>query len=262
MAIFLTDKELVTYPMLKLENNTLNSGGTLYLQNNLVYKMLGQNYRERLEYLKNLPPHPNVLPIIDTIVPEFDSEYQSGYITEYKENAKTWFSCFGDNLEFKEKNKYIEETFSALKHLHQFIIIGDIHGDNIFIHNNKAYIFDLDYFHKLNKREKPFKSKYYVSKKEIKKPTIVTDVIKAYIESYSFIFEIDLSMYIRLIGYKKFCKLLLECTLPKEVLEFLKISLKILNRKQVNEEIYISNNFIKEDLLEKKDELVLKLKSI
>lgn len=259
MARYVTDEELLTYSMLTVCEDTLNNSGTLFVHDGYVYKMFYNDFSKRINYLFSLPSHPNVLIPTEEAQPEWLSDYKSGYIMEYKENAYTFLESFGKNLSFLEKFNYIEQIFSGLKYLHQFIILGDIHGDNFLIENQRAYICDLDYFRKLEEKLKPFKCKYYVSKQEKKKQTEYTDVIKTYIESYSFIFEEDFSIYIKKIGYQKFCKLLLKTHLPKEMLEFLNLSLIMLKEKRLLENMYEPNRFIKPELLESKKELKLTL---
>lgn len=262
MAIRVTDDELLSYSLLPVHEKTLNSSGTLYIHNGYVYKMFFRDFSKRIEYLLSLPTHPNVLLPDEEIEPEWLSDFKSGYITEYKENAKTFFEAFGDHLSFEEKSKYIGQIFNGLKHLHQFIVLGDIHGDNFLISNQNAFLCDLDYYRKLEEKRKSYKCKYYISRKEKKQSSIYTDVIKTYIESYSFLFEEDLSSYIRIIGYKKFCKILLNTPLPKELLEFLNLSLVMLKEKRLLENMYEPNRFIAPNVLDSKKELKLTLDNL
>lgn len=259
MAIPITDEELLSYSMLPIHEKTLNSSGTLYIHNGYVYKMFFNDFSKRILYLLSLPKHPHVLLPEEEIKPEWLSDFKSGYTIEYKEKAKTFFETFGDHLSFEEKSKYIKQIFSGLEHLHQFIILGDIHGDNFLISEQNAFLCDLDYYRKLEEKGKPFKCKYSISKQEKRRQTTYTDVIKTYIESYSFLFEEDLSFYIKVIGYKKLCEILLTAPMPKEMLEFLNLSLIMLKEKRLLENMYEPNRFITPNILDSKKELKLVL---
>lgn len=262
MAIFITDDELLSYSLLNVDENTSNNSGTLYVHDGKVYKLFSQDYSERIHYLQSISTHPHILPILEEIKLEWSSDFQSGYITEYKENAKTFFKLFTEHLEYDEKEKYIYQIFSALKHLHQFIILGDIHGDNLFVHEGKAYIYDLDFYRKVDEKGKFFKNRYHVSKIERKRATKYTDMIKMYIESYSLILEEDLSSFIQQFGYKNFCRFLLNISIPKEMLEFINLSLKMLKEKRLLEEIYNPDYFIDENILEYKEQVARHLKNL
>lgn len=168
MAVPITDEELLSYSMLPIQEKTLNSSGTLYVHNGYVYKMFFRDFSKRIVYLLSLPKHLNVLLPEEEIKPEWLSDFQSGYIIEYKEKAKTFFEAFADHLSFEEKSKYIKQIFSGLEHLHQFIVLGDIHGDNFLISEQNAFLCDLDYYRKLDEKRKPFKCKYSVSKQKKK----------------------------------------------------------------------------------------------
>ncbi len=253
--IYLTDEEILKSPLLKINHGIANGSGNLFLKDNYVYKLFYKDFKDQLNYLKDLPKHPNVLPVIDTLSFEAMSDFQSGYITEYKENAKTFFECFNCQLSYQEKEFYIKQILEAITFLHQYLIIGDIHGDNFFIHNKKAYIYDLDYSRPLNSKRKPTKCKYYVSHSEKRYSTLYTDMIKTYIEFYSFLFEYDISYYIRILDYKKICNLLLNTPLPKEMHTFFKTSLMMLKEKKLPNTIYQTDNFINENILNAEKEL-------
>ncbi len=262
MAIFMKDDELLSYSLLNINTKTANTSGTLFVRNDKVFKIFWQDYSERIHYLRTLPPHPSVLPILEEIQFEWNSDFHSGYITEYKKNAKTFLELFVCHLEYQEKERYIKQVFSALKHLHQFIVLGDIHGDNFFAHEGKAYIYDLDFYRKVDEKGKIFKNKYHVAKVERKKATKYTDLIKTYIESYSLLLEEDLSSYILQLGYKNFCHFLMQLPLPKEIIEFINLSLKMIKEKRLFEDMYNPNYFINENILEYKEQVARQLRNL
>lgn len=255
MATTITDEELFQYDMLKTLDSTSNTGGTLFLHDGKVYKLFFNDFSKQIEYLKSIPRHPHVLPILEELIPEWESDFKSGYCTEYKENAKTFFESFNDHLPYVEKEKYIKQIFSAIQFLHQYFVIGDIHGDNFFIHEGNAYVYDLEYARKLSDKKRAIKCKYSVSPLERFYATTYTDLIKTYIECYSFLLEKDLSYFIQFMGYKKFASILLNTPLPKEMLHFLQNSLQMLKERKCIEEMYQPDMYMNEEILNAKKEL-------
>ena len=261
MKISITDLELMNYSILK-NGNSFNTGGTLFLKDDIVYKLFFKDFSKQIEYLMSLPKHPHVLNIKDQLIPEWESDFQSGYTMEYKENAHTFMESFGHKMSYQEKEKYIYQIFDAIKFLHQYIVIGDIHGDNFFIHEGNAYVYDLDYSKKLSDRKKVIKSKYYINFFERYHASIIDDIIKTYIESYALLFEIDLSYYIRCFGYKRLCEALLNAPLPKEMLTFLKDSLVMMKNNHLIKEAYVPQQYLNEGLLNAEKELKKSLENL
>lgn len=256
MAVYVTDEELNTYRM--LVKDTSNHSGDFYIYDRFLYKALREDIQDRILFLKEMPKHKHVISILDELHFEWDSDYKSGYIMEYKEDAKTFKEAYKEHYDFNKKMYFIKQIFSALEFLNQFIIVGDLHSDNFLIYQNNAFITDLEHFRKLNEKRQKFMVKYKISEQASKEQSLYSNVTKMFIESYSFLLEIDLSRLIRLFGYKRFCNLFMEFNLPKEMLEFLKTSLAMMKEKRLFKDMYIPERFITPDVLEIKKELIRK----
>ena len=78
-----------------------------------------------------------------------------------------------------------------------------------------------------------------------------TDIIKMYLECLAFILGINFYGFISKYGYKEFYKVITSHHLPKEVLEFFKISNS--NKfKSLSDEAYDFERFMSPDILELK----------
>lgn len=104
-----------------------------------------------------------------------------------------------DCLSYEEKLKYIKQLFSALQYLHNYIVIGDIHADNLIISNGKAYIIDLDDARKKGNPKIVWYA-YYVKPFEFVSTSIYTDITKLYLESLSFILDISIILATSIFG--------------------------------------------------------------
>ncbi len=255
---YLTNEELNNFSKLKMKPHTLNTSGTLFLHEDKVYKLFLKDISASLLYLKNIPFHKNILPIEDIVLFEDSCPYKSGYVMSYKMNAKTFCECYSSHLSYPEKVHYIQQMFQALHHIHHYIVLGDIHGDNMFIHEHKAYLYDLDSYQKPNTKSKS-PCKYYITKQEKKKKSTYTDLIKLYLESYFFFLEEDFSHYINLYGYYDFAKILLSCHPPKEMENWIFKSFSLLENKKVREEDYIPDAYFTEEIVELKRKVQVKL---
>lgn len=267
MAVFLNNN----LKDLKLLNETdLHFGGDIFIQNEeTLIKLLYENLSDAINFLINIPNHDNVIKPIEEIVIDrnglekirknvdnsyiFSNEkYYSGYCMKFLKNARTLISAYKENIPYEEKVIYAKQLFSALKHLHQYLVIGDIHPKNILLENNNAYITDLDNSRKLNERFKAIDCYYNISFLGKYGNNKQTDIIKMYLELLGFILEIDFSKFIRRYGYSEFYEIFTSYPLPDKVMNFFKQSHKFRNSRNPDEELYNFEEFITPEILERK----------
>ena len=130
MALRITDKDIIEAPI-------VNKSGNAFLINNKLYYLFCRDFSERLNYLHALESHPNVLSF-ETVIPELESDYKSGYAIEYKSDLKTYMEAYSEHLSYEKKEKYNVQIMDALKHLHKNIVLGDINGDRFLIDSENA----------------------------------------------------------------------------------------------------------------------------
>jgi len=253
-----------------LDESDIHYGGDIFIQDSkTLIKLLFDEASDMIEYLLNIPDHESVIKPIDEIVLDKsglekvkkndkinyiipNEKYYSGYRMKFLKNARTLISAYKENISYEEKVFYARQLFSALKHLHQYIVIGDIHSRNILISDNNAYIIDLDNSRKLNERFKAIECYYNISILGNYGNTRQTDIIKLYLEILGFILEFDFSKFIRKYGYSDFYDIITSCTLPDEILNFFKKAPKFRNSRNPDEELYDFERFITPEILERK----------
>lgn len=249
MAFILEEKELNKFEKLNILHDHL--GGKIFIEDeNTLIKVTNKYIYEMLQYLESIPEHENVVNILEAgKVINSKTEPQSCYRMKYLGGAKTFLELYRDDIPYEKKLKYIKEIFDALKFLHQYIVLGDIHSKNILVHNNKAYLNDLDNSRKLNERWKPIFCGYNLSILRIFENTKYTDITKLYIESLAFILGFNFSKAIFELGYAEFYKVIMSYHLPKEVEEFLKMSCSSNKMKKLGDEAYNVEKFLTPDIL-------------
>lgn len=291
MAIFLTNHKF--FSLTPLEEHFIHYGGKYYiLDEDTLIKFFEEDIRKRIDYLLTIPKHDHViLPNEAVEISSIISDYHSGYTVDYKKDAlsfNTILSCKAftqtvkevydqvenavpfeqflasaksememndiviQNYSFDEITTFAKDLREALQHLHQYIILGDIHSDNILISDGKAYLNDVDEAKKINEM-KSIASPYYINNHGSFFQTKTTDVIKLYIECLSLLTTIDFAQWIRRVGYKNFAKIMLDMDLPREVLDFLKMSLKLQNSKVPPEEAYHIEEFLHPEMVQKRN---------
>lgn len=291
MAIFLTNHKF--YSLKPLEEHFIHYGGKYYvLDEGTLIKFFDDNINKRIDYLLSIPKHNHaILPNEAVEFSSIIQDYRSGYTVDYKKDAfsfSTILSCQAfiqtvkevydhvenavpfeqflastksememndivmQNYSFDEITTFAKDLREALQHLHQYIILGDIHSDNILISEGKAYLNDLDEAKKIGEM-KSIASPYYINNRGSYFQTKATDIVKLYIECLSLLTTIDFAQWIRRVGYKNFAKVMLDMDLPREVLDFLKMSLKIQNNKIPPEEAYHIEEFLHPEMVQKRN---------
>lgn len=266
MAIYFNQSSLENLKL--LDENSIHYGGDIFIQDNeILIKLLFENSSEMIEYLLNIPEHENVIKPLEQIILDKkgikpirvnnsfitpDRSYYSGYRMQFLKNAKTLLSAYKDQISYEEKVIYANQLFSALNHLHQYIVIGDIHSRNILLSDNKAYITDLDNSRKIDKRWAAIDCYYNLNFLGQYGNTKQTDLIKMYIEILGFILEVDLSKFICKYGYNEFYEIFTSYSLPDDVLKFFKQAHRLKNKINLDEELYNFEQFMSPEILERK----------
>lgn len=255
--------------LVKME--TLNRGGQngeLFIDKNMLIKVSENDVNKMIKYLISIPEHPHVVKplehgkIIYSSKNVYTPIYKSAYKMPFLPDAKplSFLAQFCD-IPYEEKVEYIKQLFSALQFLHQYLVIGDIHANNLIVSNGKVYIIDLDDAKKKGK-SKAINCLYYVDPFEWINASIYTDVTKLYLESLSFILEISFQNYIGNYGYRYFWNILTSCHLPKEVMEFLLLCKHPHHLKTLGQDAYRFENFIHPSILKNEKKLKLTLQCL
>ncbi len=245
-----------------LDELNFHNNGEIFIENqDTLIKAIPDDINKMISFLIDMPSHSHIIKpkeigtiVYSSSVKKKDMEYKSCYRMDYLENAHNLYSFNKANIPYSEKLKYTKQFFEALKFLHQYLVLGDIHAKNLFIANENAYIGDLD-----NARDKEHWacefSAYYISKLKWLGSSKYTDIIKMYLECLSFILGIRFMGYIQKYGYKEFYKTLTSYHLPEEVSSFLKYCKHPNHLKPLGEEAYDFEQFITEDVLSLKKTL-------
>lgn len=256
MAFTLEEKQLEQFKKLNVFHDHI--GGEIFIENeqNLV-KVTNKYIYEMLQFLESIPEHENVVKILEAgkVINSETQQSQSCYRMKYLNGAKTFLELYREDIPYEQKMKYIKEIFDALKFLHQYIVLGDIHSKNILVYNGKAYLTDLDNSRKLNERWKPIFCAYNLSILHWFENTKYTDITKLYIESLGFILGYNFSRAIFKLGYAEFYKVIMSYHLPKEIEGFLKMSRNPNNLKRLDDDAYNIEQFLTPDILELKRSL-------
>lgn len=265
MAFVIDHKDLQKYPKLDSFselNNRNHFVSDIFVENdNTLIKASILNLNDIINRLIAIPNHPNVIKPteIGTIYykdvddREMDEPlYQSIYKMKYLKNAKTLLELYSQKLSFTEKLHYCKQLFNSLKFLHQYIVLGDIHSENILIDNQNAYLIDLDY---AKSKRHPFQyisCYYYINAFKGMGNTKYTDIVKLYLECLSFFLEINLNNYIAAFGYHNFLDIFLNYPLPPEIFHFFQMSCPAHKLAKLGDEAYNFEQFITKDLEELK----------
>lgn len=254
---FTIDYETLTQ-MSKADIRHFHCGGDIYVENDdFLLKAMRFDLNKMVTYLKNIPDHENIIKPIEhgeILYPEdLDIEYKTLYRMKYLKEAKTLLSLYNEKIPYEKKIEYGKQLFQALQFLHQYIVIGDIHFQNILISQDKAYLTDLDNSKKVGSIFQPIYCYYYVNFFEKYGNSKYTDVLKLYIELLSFILGLPLSESIFRHGYPWFYEVLQSLTLPDEVRSFFDLRKKEFS--SLGEEAYDFERYMTPDVLELKPKL-------
>ena len=248
MAFIMDKKTLENYQELNLAHNHLST--KLYVENDETLIKLSPTFNlNKFKYLEKLPEHENVIKPKESGIVTDNNKKQSCYRMKYLKGAKTFLELYKENISYEQKMFYINELFSTLKFLHNYIVLGDIHSSNILVSSNHAFITDLDNAEDINKKIKFIDCKYYLTILKYFEGTKYTDITKLYIECLGFILGYNFSNAIGILGYKEFYKVIKSYHLPKEIENFLKISHNPHNLKQLGDEAYNIEQFMNEEIL-------------
>lgn len=244
--------------MPKLDTSTFHCGGDIFVENDKVLiKALKDDMNTMVSYLRNIPEHEHVIKPLEVgeIVSSTSTkpEYKTIYRMKYLENAKTLLSLYKEDLPYEKKVEYCKQLFDALQFLHQYIVVGDIHYQNILISDDNAYLVDLDDSKKPQWLHYPINCFYYINSLEKYGSSKYTDVVKLYIECLSFILRIPFSSYIFRYGYPWFHEVFTSINLPDQIRSF--VDLKQSDFKKLGEEAYDFERFITPEILELKPKL-------
>lgn len=251
MSYTLTKKQLKQYKFLHSENS--HFGGDLYIENNeTLLKVLKDGNQKMLEFLASVDEHEHIVKPFETGIITYpnSNETQLSYKMKFIKNAKTLTSLLDSNIPYEQKVIYAKQLFSALKFLHNYIIVGDIHPGNILISEDKskAYLTDLDNSKKLNDYFSSISCYYYLNIFENYGNTIYTDITKLYLEIFMFIVDVNFHSFINKYGYRDVRNIITDLTLPDEVERFFEISKSKRKMKNLDEEMYDIERFINPEL--------------
>lgn len=255
MAFIMDYEVLKKLPTL---DTTYHSNGEIYVESSeKLVKICDDNNFEIVKFLVSLPEHEHVIKPSELGVVLYSKDFDERksytnccYRMNFLNNAKTILSLYKSSISYEDKMIYARQLFSALQFLHQYIVVGDIHSENILISDGKAYMIDLDDSRRL-KEFKQIECQCYINFLRSFGNTKYTDIIKMYLECLSFILGINFSSFITKYGYDEFYKIITSYHLPKEVLEFFKVSDS--NKfKKLGDEAYNIERFMTPDILELK----------
>jgi serine/threonine protein kinase len=253
MAIYLSNEEIKNLKPLEKDTLLMNNYSIYIKDNDTLYKFLDEKNDSYIKYLISLPNHPNIIKPQEIIYfKEKNKDYKFGYEMPYLKNARDFLETYKLHLSYEKKLKYCLEVFNALEYLHQFIVLGDIHSENILISNDTAYLIDLDYSKKIFEVLKMMKCLYHLNNSLENK---YTDIIKLYIECLSLILEINLSKFFKIYTYKGLSYVLNRFQLPQEIADFLEISQNKKAFKDLGNEAYKFENFMNPDVLNLKKDI-------
>lgn len=215
--------------MPKLNGNRFFGNGDIYIENDkFLLKALKNDLHTMVKYLKNIPDHEHVIkPLAEgkvTYPDSLESKYNTIYRMRYLENAKTLLTLYKEDVSYEKLVEYGKQLFSALHFLHKYIVLGDIHPQNILISGNNAYLGNLDNAKKPQWLIYPINCLYYINALEQYGSSKYTDTIKLYFECLSIIIGIPLSSYIIQYGYAGFYDFFSSFSLPDEIRSFLKLN--------------------------------------
>jgi serine/threonine protein kinase len=236
-------EDLQKLTILKGDANHHNNNGTIYLDGNIIYKLVDAKYffpdetRRNIDYQINNPlPHTPI--IYDEL---FIDEEFSGYIMEYIKDSMSFRQALTANLPEEVKRKAILDIFETLKELHKNnITLGDVHLDNFLITKDGGYVIDLDYM-RFPGDEFKFQTCYDITKGNTKytRSSKYSDSIKVLIVALSLLLGIDLEARLlknNEINLEELYQIVLE-TNNKELIEYFN---KIMN----GEDIYYFDDFL------------------
>ena len=248
MAFNMEKKTLENYQELNLAHNHLSA--KLYVENDETLIKVSPFFSiDKFQYLEQLPEHENIIKPEETGIIINENKRLSCYRMKYLKDAKTFLELYKENISYEQKIFSINELFSALKFLHNYIILGDIHSSNILVSSNHAFITDLDNAEDINKKIKFIDCKYFLTILKYFESTKYTDITKLYIECLGFILGYNFSNAIRILGYTEFYKVIKSYPLPKEIQNFLKMSRNPNNLKKLGDEAYNIEQFMNEEIL-------------
>lgn len=93
--------------------------------------------------------------------------------------------------------KIIKDLSNALKSIHNYLILGDIHLGNILLDKDNGYITDLDYAKPFFKIEEPVSKYYLINKSNVELPnSFNTDINKLFIIILSILFQVNLETFL------------------------------------------------------------------
>ena len=91
----------------------------------------------------------------------------------------------------------VKDLFNALKEIHKYLIVGDIHLGNILINNSNGFIIDLDYAKSIFSSEEPISKYYIVNGNYFELPNgFNSDINKLFITSLSILFQVNLECFL------------------------------------------------------------------
>lgn len=137
----------------------------------------------------------------NVIMPEhlhFDENFNiNGYYMPFIDSENGSIFCFqSDTVPFHKKIEYIKELTTALQDLHNHLIVGDIHLDNILISDDHAYLTDLDYAIPRNFNRYPLTKFNILNEKLLPiKDSITTDINKLFLSILSILYSINIELY-------------------------------------------------------------------
>lgn len=157
----------------------------------------------------------------------------------------------------------VKDLFNALKEIHKYLIVGDIHLGNILINISSGFIIDLDYAKSIFSLEEPISKYYIVNSNYFELPnSFNSDINKLFIASLSILFQVNLEcfLYSSCSTNDELVKFLLK-TLPNSYLSEFAYDLK----KHENEKNYKNYfnidecNDLSKDILESRNKLIRNL---